>query len=589
MKDEKNKTRTGVMSFVTDHKGLYILSIILAVVGVACSMVPYYVVSKLIIGLVSGIKDLWFYMAWCGVAAAFFLGRTVFHIASSALSHLATFRVIAAIRYRMAAKLARTPLGYVLDTPSGRIKNILVEKVDSIEPTLAHVLPEVTSNLLISLSIIGYLFSIDWRMALVSLITFPIGFLCFMGMMSDYKARFQFFIDAQKHVNAASVEYINGIEVIKAFNQSAASYKKFTDAVRDNAYSAIDWIKSVGFYIAAGFAIWPAVLIGVLPVGCLFVMNQTLTVPDFITIMILSLGIIGPLMGALHYSDAMAKTGTIFQEISEVLAEPEMKRPGSRVMLNGTDIQFKNVSFAYGDTPVLNGLELEISANAVTALVGPSGGGKSTIAKLLASLWDVTDGEITVGGRDIRTIPFEQLMDAIAYVAQDNYLFDDTIRNNIRMGNPAATDAEVEEAAKASGCHEFIMALQDGYETVAGGAGGHLSGGERQRVTIARAMLKNAPIIILDEATAYTDPENEAVVQRAVAGLIKGKTLIVIAHRLSTITGADKIVVIEKGKVLDQGTHEELLGRSDLYRSMWISHMEIQEEETRGEALCQKQ
>jgi len=379
---------------------------------------------------------------------------------------------------------------------------------------------------------------------------------------------------------------LESVSTCSAFNQSAASYKKFTDAVRDNAYSAIDWMKSVGFYVATGFAIWPAVLIGVLPIGCLFVMNGTLTVPDFITIMILSLGIIGPLISAMHYSDAMAKTGTIFQEISDVLAEPEMKRPDNRVTLNGTELRLKNVSFAYGDTPVLNGLDLEIPTNAVTALVGPSGGGKSTIAKLIASLWDVTDGEINVGGQDMRNIPFEQLMDTIAYVSQDNYLFDDTIRNNIRMGNPVATDAEVEGAAKASGCHDFILALQDGYETITGGAGGHLSGGERQRITIARAMLKNAPIIILDEATAFTDPENEAVIQRAVANLVKDKTLVVIAHRLSTITSADKIVVIENGRVCDQGTHEELLDRCDLYRVMWMAHMGIKDEEMKGEAKC---
>lgn len=586
MKSTESKSQNGLMSFVAAHKGNYIASVIIAVLGVACGMLPYYVVSKLIIGLITGVKELSFYMTWCGIAAISFLGKVLLHNISTGLAHIATFRVISEIRYRIAAKLRRVPMGYVLDTPSGKFKNIMVEKVDSIEPTLAHVLPELTSNILVPLAIIGYLFVIDWRMALVSLVTLPIGAAFFLGMMTDYERRFQAFIDAQKHVNAVAVEYINGIEVIKTFNQSAASYKKFTDAVKANAASALDWVKSVQLYYALCLGIWPAVLIGVLPIGCIFIMNETLAVPDFITIVILALGIIAPISASMMLIDSLAKVGSIVKDISAVLDEPEMERPVASVELDGTDINLRNVSFAYGDTPVLNGIDLEIPSGTVTALVGPSGGGKSTIARLIASLWDVSDGSITVGGVDIRHIPFEQLMDTVAYVSQDNYLFDDTIRNNIRMGNPAATDIEVEEAAAASGCHDFIMELQHGYETNAGGAGTHLSGGERQRITIARAMLKDAPIVILDEATAYTDPGNEAVIQRAVAGLVRDKTLIVIAHRLSTITGADRIVVIEKGKITDQGAHQQLLDRCCLYRSMWLAHMEIRDEETEGGLTC---
>ncbi len=289
--------------------------------------------------------------------------------------------------------------------------------------------------------------------------------------------------------------------------------------------------------------------------------------------MILALGIMSPLLSAMYYTDDLAKIGIIVGEIGEVLEVKEQERPEHRASLKGLDIKLNNVTFGYKEKEVLHGVNLSLPAGTVTALVGPSGGGKSTIAKLIASFWDVTTGSITIGGVNLNNIPQSQLMELIAYVAQDNYLFDQSILDNIRLGNPKATDEQVIEAAKASGCHEFILGLENGYDTIAGGAGGHLSGGERQRITIARAMLKNAPVIILDEATAYTDPENEAVIQKAVARLVEGKTLIVIAHRLSTITDSDQIAVIKSGQVAGAGTHEELLQSNPLYSELWQAHI----------------
>jgi ATP-binding cassette subfamily B protein IrtA len=564
--------------FAAPHRAGYIAAVILAVLGVASGLLPYFAMAQMIIQLVDGGKKLAFYLEWCGIAAAGFGLKVILMSLSTTLSHQATFAVISEVRFRLASKLTRVPMGYLLDIPSGKLKTTMVEKVDSIEPTLAHVLPEMTSNLLVPLGIIIYLFTLDWRMALVSLATLPVGFLCYLGMTRNYAEKFAAYTNARKHMSATTVEYVNGIEVIKAFNQSANSYDKFTDAVKQNAAVALDWIREVQVYFAMGLGIWPAVLIGVLPVGCLFYMNGTLSAPTFITIMILSLGIIAPILAAMYYTDDLAQIGTIIGDIGRILDTPELERPGARKKLNGAAIELKGVTFAYHDEPVLKGIDLKIEAGSVTALVGPSGGGKSTIAKLIASFWDASGGTITLGGVDIKQIPLEQLMENIAYVAQDNYLFDDTVRNNIRMGRPDASDAEVEEVAKASGCHEFIMKLEHGYDTVAGGAGGHLSGGERQRIAIARAMLKNAPVVILDEATAYTDPENEAVIQEAVAGLVRGKTLIVIAHRLSTIINSDQIVVIENGKVIAAGKHENLLENCALYRNMWRAHSDAQDE-----------
>ena len=555
------------------HRKEYVLSVLLAILGVACSMIPYFAVSQMIWGLIEGGSDFNWYLGWCAVAAAGFLGKAVFHNLSTSLSHKATFAVISEVRRRIAQKLTRVPMGYVLDTPSGKFKNSMVEKVDSIEPTLAHVLPEMTSNLLVPLAIVGYLFVLDWRMALISLITLPIGAVCYMGMMKDYEKRFGEYVGVGRHMNATAVEYINGIEVIKAFGQSATSYKKFADAVHKNATYGLDWMRDVQLYFSMGIGIWPAVLIGVLPLGCAFYMNGSLSGADFITIMILALGIMAPLLSAMYYTDDLAKIKVIIGEIGDILDEPEQVRPTVLARLDGTDIALRGVTFGYGETEILHGVDLAIPAGSVTALVGPSGSGKSTIAKLIASFWDVKDGTLSIGGVDVRNIPAPQLMDKIAYVAQDNFLFDQSILENIRLGRPAASDEEVREAAKAAGCHDFIMGLADGYNTVAGGAGGHLSGGERQRITIARAMLKNAPIVILDEATAYTDPENESVIQDAVAKLVAGKTLIVIAHRLSTITDSDQIALIEKGRVAALGTHDQLLESSPLYQELWQAHI----------------
>ena len=564
--------------FAKPHGGGYTASVLLAVLGVAAGLIPYFAVAQMIIMLLGGGAEMSYYLTWCGVAAAGFVLKTLFANISTTLSHKATFAVISEVRYKLTSKLTRVPMGYILDTPSGRLKTTMVEKVDSIEPTLAHVLPEMTSNLLVPLGIIVYLFVLDWRMALVSLITLPLGFLCFMKMMSGYAEKFEYYTNAGKHMSATTVEYVNGIEVIKAFNQSANSYGKFTDAVKKNAGAALDWMHEVQLYFAMGLGIWPAVLVGVLPVGCIFYMNGTLGAPTFIMVMILSLGIIAPILAAMNYVDDLAKIGIIVGDIGEILDTPELDRPEAGKTLKGSDIELKNVSFAYKEEQVLHGIDLKIDAGSVTAFVGPSGGGKSTIAKLIASLWDVSGGSITLGGVDVKDIPLEQLMDNIAYVSQDNYLFDDTVRDNIRMGNPSATDAQVEATAKASGCHAFIMKLEHGYDTIAGGAGGHLSGGERQRIAIARAMLKNAQIVILDEATAYTDPENEAVIQEAVAKLVQGKTLIVIAHRLSTITNSDKIVVVESGSILAEGKHNDLLESCSLYHSMWRAHIDARDE-----------
>lgn len=566
-----------LMQFICPHRAGYLYSVITAVLGVACGLVPYFAVARMVNFLIAGNTNFSTYIIWGIVALAAFLLKSIFHGMSTHASHKATFFVLSEIRRCLASKLTRISMGYLTDTPSGKIKNAMVERVEQMEVPLAHIVPEMTANLLVPFAIVIYLFTLDWRMALVSLVTIPVGMLCYMAQMKEYPKKYGAVMQAGRHMSATTVEYINGIEVIKAFNQSAASYAKFTDAVHKNAELILDWMKSTQGYSALMMTIWPAVLIGILPAGCVFYMNGSLDAPTFITIMILALGIVGPLIAAIFLTDEFSKIGTIVGEISAILDEPDLNRPLQRQQVNNTDITLRDVEFSYKDTQVLCGINLNIRQGTTTALVGPSGSGKSTIAKLIASYWDVDGGSVTIGGIAIKDLPAEQVMDLIGYVSQDNFLFNISVRENIRMGKPDATDNEVEAIAKAAGCHEFISGLDRGYDTTVGGAGGHLSGGERQRIAIARAMMKDAPIVILDEATSYTDPENEAVIQDAVNRLTKGKTLIVIAHRLSTITGADQIAVVEHGKIRAAGTHEELLVQCPLYNRMWTAHTQAKD------------
>lgn len=574
---EKN-TNMWLREWAYPHKKSYIISVIFAVIGVICGVVPYYAVTQIVIGLMQQRNERSYYIQWILVCAVLWILRYLFHAISTTLSHKATFQVIARVRKSLTKKLVALPMGYLHDMPSGVMKNTIVEKVDSIEPTLAHMLPEMTANLLGPFCILIYLFLTDWRMGLVSLVTIPIAMYFFTGMMKDYETNFKNYVNKNKYLNETAVEYINGIEVIKAFNQSASSYQKFADAASLAAQSAIDWMKGTQGHFSAAMSIFPAVLVGVLPMGSYLFMKGSLGADTFILAIILSLGIMTPLITAISFTDDIGKIKTVVSDITSLLNEKELVRPNKKVKITNYNIHLNHVNFAYREKDVLKDITLTIESNSVTAFVGPSGSGKSTIAKLIASLWEVTKGSIRIGDIDIKEIPLEQLNNMIAYVSQDNYLFNDTVLNNIRMGRLSATDEEVKEVARKSGCHEFIMRLESGYDTVVGGAGGHLSGGERQRIAIARAMLKDASIVILDEATAYTDPENEAIIQSAVAKLVQGKTLIVIAHRLSTITDSDKIVVVNQGRINAEGTHEELLSSCTLYQEMWRAHMEAKDE-----------
>lgn len=578
MKEKKKSTFEWIMEFASTHKSKYVLSVITAAIGVVCSILPYVIVAGMIQRLLNGNREWAGYLEDCLVMLVLWLVRVVFHGISTSLSHKATFEVLGNIRKKVCEKLSKLPLGYVLDTPSGSLKNVMVERIDSIETTLAHVVPEFTSNILGTIAVVIYLFIIDWRMALAALATFVFGMVAYMGMMIGYEEKYQNTIDKIKILNDTAVEYINGIEVIKAFGKAKSSYDRFVVAAKEGAACFVEWMRSCNVYMSIAMVLAPATMFTVLPIGGALYKGGSLSATEFIMIIVLAVGVITPIITTMSYFDDIAKVGTIIGEVTQILTRDELIRPKKvHKKIENHTIKLNSVSFGYHEKEVLHGIDMEFKEGTVNALVGPSGSGKSTIAKLVASLWDVSKGSITLGGVDVKEIPLDIYNQNIAYVSQDNYLFDATVMENIRMGKADATDEEVIEAAKKSGCHEFIMQLENGYQTVAGGAGGHLSGGERQRVAIARAILKNAPVIILDEATAYTDPENEAVIQAAVAKLVQGKTLIVIAHRLSTIADSDKIFVIKDGYVDSEGTHQELLNKNGLYKEMWQAHMSVKD------------
>ena len=567
--EPKRSAASWLMELAEGQRGEYALSILAALLGVACSLIPYFIIIKIITALVNGTAELTQCLTLCAWMALCWVLRYVLHSVSTSLSHHATFRVLANIRVRLLDKLATLLLGTVLDRSSGSYKNIIVERVDSIETTLAHLLPEMTANTIGALAVLVLLFTADWRMGLSMFIVVPLGILCFMAMFSGYNEKFQRTVTSTKALNDTAVEYIGGIEVIKAFGQSKTSYAKFVSAAKEGADCFIDWMRGSLFGQVAGMAILPSTLLGILPVGCILYMHGTLSADTFLTVIVLSFGVMQPLITAFSYTDDIAQVTTIVGEVADVLSLEDMQRPERAEKLPADNsIELKNVRFAYHDKEVLHGVSLRIEPGTVNALVGPSGSGKSTIARLIASLWDVKDGAIELGGVDLRKLPLKECTDRIAYVSQDNYLFDLTVMDNIRMGRKGASDEDVIAAAKACGCHDFIMSLENGYQTVCGASGGHLSGGERQRISIARAFLKDAPIILLDEATASLDVENETAIQEALSRLIKDKTVLIIAHRMRTVSSADKIVVLKDGAVAEQGSPAQLLHKGGIFAHM---------------------
>lgn len=606
--NKKRKSLSLVLELTGKKKAFYFWSIFFAVINVAGKVFPFFVVGDIVQRIINGEKDFKVYLFRVLVIALLYLCSEAAHSLSTAFSHSATFSLLGGLRKAVLDKLNRVPLGYVKSQPSGNFKSVIVEKIDSLETTFAHIVPEFTSNLLAPIAIFIYFSVIDFRLVLWSLVPVGIGLILLMIVMASSGKYYPRVLKSMDDLNGAAIEYIDGIEVVKAFCKAESSYEKFRNAAIENANSFIDWMRHCIFTQTSSLVITPMTLLSVLPMGAFYVSNGSLSVADYVMCLILSFCIVRPVVVMFSYIDDYRRAQELMKQVKNILDEDELVRPekseneASEEIFSDSSIELKDVRFSYSyensveklsrnlntkqnvktggnsdvkssGKEVLHGINMKIGGGTFAALVGPSGSGKSTIAKLIASFWDFSSGEVRVGGTDIRKIPLSEYNEKIAYVSQDNFLFNLSVRENIRIGKPSATDLEVEEIAKKSGCYDFIMNLENGFETLCGSSFSHLSGGEKQRISIARAMLKDAPVVILDEATSYTDPENEALIQSSIAKLVEGKTLLVIAHRLSTVKDADKIFVVNSGNIEAEGKHDELLEKCPLYKEMWNAHI----------------
>ena len=561
-----------------EHKGKVSASVIFAIIGVGLGVIPYFSVASIINNLVEKNTGISNYVPYILAVLVGFLGSILFHEISTIMSHNLAYRIIEDRRKLLADKLSRISMGEVEKKSSGQWSQFMVETLDKMEKPIAHVIPEVIANILIPIVLVVIIFILDWRIGIANLLTVPLGFLFSMLMMRDYEKKSKRYQDASKAMNTTMVEYVNGIKVIKAFNKSASSFGKFKETVNENKRAMLDWHLSVCFSMTAGMETIPATMIFVLPTSLYLFMKGSIEIGVLVMCILLSYASYKPLIKAMSHMETIANIKVILGEIKTVMEIPDLERGTEIKSVGSHDLEFKNVTFAYdGSNDVLNGISFKAAENQLTAIVGDSGGGKSTIAKLIAGFWNVGSGEILIGKNNINDMPLKQNMELVTYVSQENFLFNKTVLENLKMAKEDATMDEIQKACEKASCHDFIMSLPNGYETVVGEGGANLSGGEKQRIAIARSFLKNSPIVLLDEATAYSDPDNEAVIQESIGNLIKNKTVIMIAHRLATIVNANKIVVVDRGKIIEQGNHKELLELNGKYKDMWDVYTESKE------------
>ena len=569
-----------LMAIAPEYKGRMQLSVIFACIGELFSFSTYFFSAfaagwliKNAGGNVVGFDILMKY-AFLAIGSLFLY--FIFTGFSTTISHKTSFYILAKLRQTLFEKLKVIPMGYLVDNPVGKIKVIIMDRVADMEDWVAHLMPELPSRMLHPILCVIILFFMDWRIGLSIFVPVPIALIGMITMMYKYRSRMAVWLSSYANVADRSAEYVRGIPVIKAFAQDKASYGKFADAVKFYHFSTMKWWKQSWFGKALMTAAMMTPQIVSMPLAFYLYGRNQISIETLLLALILPIAILPQAFGIIMSFELFQMASNTWVSIQELLDMPVQKRPDAKnkaAIDNSKGIEFDNISFSYHDgTEVLHNISFKTKPGEVTAIVGPSGGGKSTIAKLLAGFWDQSSGRISIGGVDTKNISFKQLAEEISFVSQDNFLFDVSIRDNIRIGKPDATEDEIIAAAKAAHCHEFISKLPDGYNTKAGEAGGAMSGGERQRITLARAILKPASTIILDEATAYADPENEALIQEAISNLVKGKNLVIVAHRLNTIKQANQIILIDKGKIKAKGKHDELM-KEPLYASLWKQYL----------------
>lgn len=587
---DTNKRKTGLARLIEiagTKRRLLIGAMLLAVITAIMQFVPIIAVYNILIELAEhaldpSLIDKAYIWQWGYIALGAFFAFGVLTFASLMLSHIAAFNILYEKRMQLAQKMVRLPLGFFSRRASGELKKIMGDDVERIELFIAHHIPDIVTAVLFPLILVSYMFAVDWRLAIVVLAVLAVAFYVMGRMYTGKKIREVSgrYVETLGRMNASIVEYIRGIQVVKTFTESTNAYRKLNDDIKEyrkfaNEVNVQYQPTYVGF-----LTILSSALLFIIPVAVWLLVRSasyTAFVPVILMFLLFGVTIFFPVLKLLWIGGFLNQNNMGIQKIDDILYMDEIEEPAVPRQPRDASVEFRDVSFAYDSTPVLKAVSFIAHPGTVTALVGPSGAGKSTVAMLAARFWDIQEGEILVGGVPVKEISIPVLMDNVAFVFQDNTLFFDTIEENIRMGNQEATFEEVTRAAEAAQCHTFIEALPDGYQTLVGEGGTYLSGGEAQRIALARAILKDAPIILLDEATAFADPENEGKILDAFSHLTKGKTVLVIAHRLGTVTNADRILYMDKGVIAEAGTHEELLALGARYAQMWKTYNRTKE------------
>ncbi|HIP83807.1 MAG TPA: ABC transporter ATP-binding protein [Desulfocapsa sulfexigens] len=569
----------GLLHLAAPQKGKLILSVLFATIGEGCGIVPFFAIYKIITEIadkpIANIEQRYIYTLIMYAIVAIILKHLFLGI-STALSHVSAYNILYDLRVAIARKIRSLPLGYFNRKNTGAIKKLMSEDVEQLELFLAHNIPDFIAAFVYIILTATVLFIVDWRLALAATLVIPAGmFLQMMIMRSGREFMHEWLVSKEK-MNSAMIEYIQGMPIIKAFNHTVESFSKYSGSI-EGCLELEDRVSERWYLPMTIFTVsLTANMLFILPVGAFMYLAEMIPLSKLIFFIMMGIGFNSPMWVLIQFGRAMEHNIECMARINAVFTAESLPEP-CLPAVPGESVSGSKVEFSYdGKRKAVAGIDFSVPTRKFVALVGPSGAGKTTLARLIPRFWDVDSGSISLGDMDIRNIQSEDLMDQFGLIFQNVYLFNDTVLANLQIGNPEANENEIKEAAKTARCHEFIMKLPQGYDTVVGEKGARISGGEKQRISIARALLKDSPILILDEATAFIDPENEALIQEAINRLVENKTLIVIAHRLSTIISASEIFVLDKGKIAASGTHEELLAKNELYKNMWQVHISAQ-------------
>ena len=556
------------------HKIKLIISAIFSIISTTLSAIPYLLVYSIILELFNREISYNKIQSLVFIAILFIILGVVARILSGIFSHISAFNILYKIRIDLIEHMSKLNMGFFKKNMTGKLKKIINEDVEKLENFIAHQIPDLSSAFATPLIFLGIMFYFNWQLSLVLFIPIILGILAQNGMFKNYMGKVDHFYKLVAKLNSTIMEYINAMNVMKAFNLTAKSFKDYRDNTQEYADYWIELTELAVPYYSAFLCLVDTGLLFIIPIGGIMLLNDKITISVYILFLLMSTIFLNSLRTLFELSESLSFLLKGMEKIIEIFNEKEQKSGDISFPEHFLEsLKYENVTFAYNKAKVINNFTLTIRAGTTTALVGPSGSGKTTIGLLAGRFWDIDEGKITIDGTDIKDISYENLMDNISFVFQDTFMLHDTIYENIIMGKNY-TREEVENAAKKAQIHDFIMSLPDRYETKIGEGGVKLSGGEKQRISIARAILKNTPIVILDEVTSYSDIENEAKIQSALKTLLKGKTALIIAHRLYTIKNADNIVFMKKGQITEQGTHEELLRNRADYWHLWSLYNE---------------